>query len=52
MKIIEVVLAKVHAIQQDLSFGGIVKPGNQFDDCRLALAVFANQRQPLIWYAD
>ena len=48
MQIFQIVLAKVDSIQQDLPFGRIVKPGNQFDDRRLALSVFTNQGQPLV----
>ena len=47
MKIFQIVVAKVDAIQQNLSFGRVVEPGDQFDDGRLALSVLADQREPL-----
>src|SRR5258708_9197632 len=47
MQILQVVLAKIDSIEQDLSIRGIVQPGHQLDDSGLALAIFANQRQPL-----
>ena len=44
VKIFKVVFAKVDAIEQNLAFGRVVKAGDQFDDGRLALAVFPDQR--------
>src|SRR5689334_19032479 len=43
IEIVQVVFAKVDSIEQDLSFDRIVEPGQEFDDRRLALAVFANK---------
>src|SRR5579864_7966303 len=39
IEIFEAVLAQVHTIKQDLSFCGIVEPGDQFDHGCLALPV-------------
>src|SRR5258708_196258 len=47
MQILQVVLAKIDSIEQDLPLSGIVQPGHQLDDGGLALAIFANQGQPL-----
>ena len=44
VEIFEGVLAQVDAVEQDLSFGGIVESGDEFDDGGLALAVLADQR--------
>src|SRR5579864_6154299 len=43
IKIFEVILAQVDAIEQDLAFGGIVQASDQFDNGGLALAVFADE---------
>src|SRR5216684_1977869 len=47
MQILQVVLAKIDSIEQDLPLSGIVQPGHQLYDGGLALAILANQRQPL-----
>src|SRR5271155_1403441 len=47
VQVLEVVLSEIDAIQKHLPFGGIVKPGEQLDDGRFSLAVFADQRDPL-----
>src|SRR5207248_1083213 len=39
--------AQVHSVEQDLTFGGIVEPGNQLDNGGFALAVLADQSDPL-----
>ena len=46
-RLFQVIFAKVDAVEQDLPFGRIVKPGEQLDDGGLALAVFADKRDPL-----
>ena len=47
IQIVEVVFAKIDPIEQDLSFGGIVESGDQFDDGGFAFAVLADQRDSL-----
>ena len=47
IKIFEAVLAQIHTVQQDLSFCGIVEPGDQFHHGCLALAVLPDQRHSL-----
>ena len=44
MEIFQGVLPKVDAVQQNLSLGGIVEAGDEFDHGCLALAVLPNQR--------
>ena len=47
MQILQVVLAKIDAVEQDLPSRGVVEPRHQLHDCGFALAVFADQRQTL-----
>ena len=47
IQILQVVLAEVDSIQQHLSLNRIVEPGQQLHDCRLSLAVFADQGDTL-----
>src|ERR1039457_1340123 len=49
MEIFQVVFPKIDAIEQDLSFCRVVKPGNQLYEGGFALPVFANQRHTLSW---
>ena len=44
VKVGEVVLAEVDAVEQDLALGGIVETGDELDDGGLALAVLADER--------
>ena len=44
VKIFERVLAQIDAVEQNLSLGRIVEARDELDDGRLALAVFADQR--------
>ena len=43
VEIFEVVLPKVDAVEQNLSFGRVVETRDQLDDGRLPLAVFADE---------
>ena len=43
MEIFELVVAEVHAVEQDLPFGRVVETRDQLDDGGLALAVLADQ---------
>ena len=45
-QVLEVVLAQVHTVEQDLSRAGVVEPRQQLDHGSLALAVLADQRDP------
>src|SRR5690348_3236003 len=47
VEILKVILAQVHAIQKNLSFGGIVQPRNQLHYGGFSLPVLANQRNAL-----
>src|SRR5205085_230028 len=47
IQVFQVVLAQVHAVEQDLTFRWIVEPGNELDDGGLALAVLTDQGHPL-----
>ena len=44
---LDVVLAEVHAVEQDPALGRVVEPGQQLDQRGLARAVLAHQREPL-----
>src|ERR1700754_311101 len=44
-QILRVVFPKIHPIQQDPAFGGIIKPGQQLDQRSLAGAILPYQRQ-------
>src|SRR5262249_22964049 len=46
IKALEVVLAKVDAVEQNLSLGGVVQSCDEFYDGSFALPVFADQRYP------
>ena len=46
-QIFRVVLADIHAIQQNLAAGHVIKPRKQLHDRGLPLAVFAHQRDAL-----
>ena len=46
-QVFHVVLANIHAIQQDLTRRHIIQARKKFDDSRLSLAIFAHQRDPL-----
>src|SRR5208282_4527680 len=48
MQVLEVILAQVDAIQQDLTFCRIIQTGNQFHDGRFALAIFADQSEAFV----
>src|SRR5215469_966555 len=45
--IVEVVFAKIDAVEINRSLGWIIEASKQFDDCRLAFAIFADQRDTL-----
>ena len=42
IQVLQVVLAKVHAVEQDLSLGRVIEPRNQLHNRGLALPVFAD----------
>src|SRR6201981_3595227 len=45
---VEVVIAKIYAIEEDLSFRWVVETSEQLCDGRFSLAIFSNQRNPLV----
>src|ERR1700744_3959830 len=47
VQVFQTVFAQVDAVEQDLSFGGIVEAGDQLDDGGLALSILADQGDPL-----
>src|SRR5206468_9008424 len=49
IKIFQVVLAKIHSVEQDFPFRRVVKSSNELDDGGLALPIFANERYALSW---
>src|SRR5258708_9174127 len=47
VKILQVILSKIHAIQQNLAFDWVVESRHELHERGLAFAVFADQRNPL-----
>src|SRR5580700_3234155 len=45
---VEVIIAKIDTVEQDLSFRWVVEPGEQFRERRFSLAVFSDKSYPLV----
>src|SRR5580704_18830330 len=46
---VQVIIAKIDAIQENFAFRWVIEPGEKLGERRFSLPVFPDQRNPLVW---